>query len=780
MDNTTIVLPSARAIRHEQLSLGQTLFLPNYITMSDFIAKLCIVPGMHYLDEDSRILLLLEASDFAAFSKLKIERNFFTFTKNSTYIFKFFEELSAELYPISELSNADLYAEYEEHIAILEELYLRYEALCKEKKLLDRIFLPKLYNFNSAYASSLGRVVLHLEGHLTNFELELFERLTEFCEVEIIFAATAFNTKMCKKLLELGFVSDAGMEYRFSLNSKSTLEVKPLPVHAESFCQGFSEALLQVAFIKEKIAAFIESGCTAERIAVILPDESFASLLHSFDTKGNLNFAMGIPFTQTQIYKELDASIKCIEEESKESQARLNRIGLRLYNLLSPHYYKISQEIDVVTLLEEIGGFIESKSQAKLYAEELYRFIRVIPFMQEMRFKSLLQLFMVRLRTLSMDDVRGGKVTVMGVLETRGVAFDGVIIVDFDDNNVPKRSQKDMFINSSLRQKANLPTANDRENLQKHYYEMLLRHSKNVAISYVNAAQNAPSRFLKQLKIQEHRSYSEWQYADILFSTHPKVSQAEQPIAFAYSFKDVTLSATSLKAFLECKRRYYYKYILELKSHTIPKDMPQEHEIGTAVHTALRELYSCTTHYEDAHKLQTDLNYQLDAIKTESELESYLIALQKKRLEAFCKAEVQRFSQGWEVYGCELSLKAEFAGMKIQGKIDRVDIKDGELYVLDYKTGSYTLYTKNTFQDACDFQLEFYYLLAGTLGKVSQCGFYDLKESVIIPEQFLDEKLTLLQAHLQAMSEVEYIDFAKCENLSYCSRCDYATLCGRE
>jgi len=93
MHETIIVLPSARAIRHEQLHIkNQTLFLPNYITMSEFINKLCIVEDFKIADDDSRILLLLEASDFNAFSKLQIERNFFTFTKNSTYIFKFFEE----------------------------------------------------------------------------------------------------------------------------------------------------------------------------------------------------------------------------------------------------------------------------------------------------------------------------------------------------------------------------------------------------------------------------------------------------------------------------------------------------------------------------------------------------------------------------------------------------------------------------------------------------------------------------------------------------------------
>ena len=106
MNKTIIVLPSARSIRQEQLgSETKNAFLPTYITISDFISKLCIVPNFKTIDSDTRTLLLLKASDFKEFSHLQIQRNFFTFTKNSTYIFKFFEELSAEKYDINSLET---------------------------------------------------------------------------------------------------------------------------------------------------------------------------------------------------------------------------------------------------------------------------------------------------------------------------------------------------------------------------------------------------------------------------------------------------------------------------------------------------------------------------------------------------------------------------------------------------------------------------------------------------------------------------------------------------
>ena len=74
-----------------------------------------------------------------------------------------------------------------------------------------------------------------------------------------------------------------------------------------------------------------------------------------------------------------------------------------------------------------------------------------------------------------------------------------------------------MFLNSQVREVAGLPTMSDRENLQKHYYNMLINSSKEVAISYVSSEQSSGSRFLKQLNIQVQNLHQESDYADILF-----------------------------------------------------------------------------------------------------------------------------------------------------------------------------------------------------------------------------------------------------------------------
>lgn len=791
MNKQTIVLPSARAIRHEQLQIQTaTLFLPNYITMSDFISKLCIVKDFKTPDEDSRVLLLLEASDFKAFENLQIQRNFFTFTKNSTYIFKFFEELSAELYDIANLDTSDIYAEYEEHITILQELYARYEKLCNERKILDRIFLPKLYRFNEEYAKLNKNIEIHAEGHLTNFELEVLQKCCEFSSVNLILNTSAFNTKMQSKFSELDL--EKNYRYKISLNTNTVIEKTKIVKNKAVTCESFSESILQVAFIKKKVYQFIQQGNEPEKIAVILPDEKMAEVLKSFDEKSNFNFAMGEPYSKTKTYEKLNSTCEAIEQDSKENEARLERVGDEVYVELFGIYYKKASEVDFTAFLNVYKESIGSKIELKVFEEEIYSFKNILPHMQEMSVKSLLSVFLQRLASRTLDDVRGGKITVMGVLETRAVEFDAVIIVDFSDSNVPKRSDKDMFLNTNIRETASLPTMNDRENLQKHYYDMLINRSKEVAISYVKSSESSASRFLKQLNIKEKNIHAEIDYASILFTRALPHGKTEEKIVQKYNFREKKLSSSKLKTFLTCKRKFYYRYIEHIDQHEIPKDMPQEWEIGVDVHSALKELYSKKNSYLSTEELKRDLHKELDAACGKSELEKYLISLQKRRMDEFCETEVKRFKESWHVEMCEKSLECEFAGLTLTGVLDRVDKRDDEIFVLDYKTGNYPIYTAKNFTEATDFQLEFYYLLAKQLGNVTACavsgseevllgcGYYDLKESKIVHEAFLEEKLAVLESNIKDILAHDEYEFDKCEDLKNCMYCEFATICDRE
>ncbi len=780
MQQLAVVLPSARAIRYRQLAYQKdTLFLPDYITMSDFLSKLSLVEGYKSVDEEIRTLLLLEAANFENFAKLKIERNFFTFLKNSTYIFNFFRELSAELCDIDTLRVADVYAEFDEHVEILSELYKNYEKILDREKIIDTIFLPKKYRFNADYVERFEKIEIHVDGYLTNFELKLLEQCCEYTDVVLVFKVGYFNKKMKNKLENYGVMLQNGYEYTISLNAKNILSSSKLQETPNVSCSSVSEELLQIAFIKQKLYEFAKKGYKPENIAVVMPNEKSAEFLKLFDEKTNFNFAMGESFRFSSVYRSIQSATMMLEQNSKENTARLKRIGEQVYQKLFQIYHQEVSKCDIFDILISLAEYIESKEERKVYEAQLYKFEQLIPYMKDMSVKSFVNLFLVRLSQVSLNDIRGGKVTVMGVLETRSIAFDGVIIIDFDQHNVPKRSDKDMFLNTQVRENAQLPTMQDREELQKHYYEMLLQSTKEAAIVYVDSQQSSGSKFLKQLNIEVKHSYDENELSKLLFSSLEQPSYKEENIVLEYSFKDLKISNSQLKTYLSCKRKYYYAYIKSLKNHIIPKDMPQEYEIGNSVHEALKNLYTKRNRYDDLCALEKDLTYELERVQGESELDHFLILLQKKRLERFCKKEIEHFRAGWEVLHCEKSFEIQYNGMQLRGTIDRIDKRGNEILIIDYKTGSYKLYNKNNVTDATDFQLEFYYLLAASLSGDIRCAFYDLKEIELVPELFLEQKLELLKSHLHDLQNIEEISFEKCEDQKVCQYCEYKILCGR-
>ena len=773
------ILPTSRSIRSLILKdRDQDGFLPSYITISEFLQRAIVVDGYSRVDEDTRTLMLLEASDFKNFQSLQIERNFFTFTQNSSYIFRFFEELSGELIDIDSLVLADTYGDYEEHIEILYELYLRYEKLCEEKKVLDPIFIAKNYKLNYEYISSIDEIMFVAEGYLTNFELQVLIECAKLTELKIRFFANTFNTKMQDKFLDLGIEIIKEKNQIINLSKKIIEKKSSVNSVAKIVCESFSQRILQVAFVKKKIAEYVESGIEAQNIVVIVPDENFALHLRQFDEKCNLNFAMGQSLRESTFMQALSAVTEYLDNKSVQNRERINRIGAELIDSFSKMY---KASIECINFKEILLPFIElekNKMVLKIIDEELFFFEKLLPILKDSTLKSALHLFTNRLSNRTTDDIRGGKITVMGVLETRSISYEGVIIVDFNEGIVPRKSEKDLFLNSATRRNAGLPSSKDREALQKLYYNNLFLRAKQISISYVESADKVASRFLTQLGIQKSISYDESEYSKILFSETNKEQLEEKEIVLDYNFSENELSATGLKTFLTCKRKFYNRYIQGLKEHEIEQDLAKEHEIGTALHLALKNVYEKKNRYIDIVELRKDISIALKENSNKTILDKYLFKMWMQRLEPFLDNEIQRFKEV-EVKECEISLKKNINGVTIVGNVDRIDNTLNGLEVLDYKSGSFPKYTSRTVEKADDFQLEFYYLLAQDLGEVNACGYYDLKNGKIINEDLLEVKLELLYEHLEVLKNTKTFNFEKTENLTNCDFCPYTYLCNR-
>lgn len=775
MNKECIVYPTSRCVR-EAIAQSQETFFPSMMTMGEFLSRAYIAVGKIVPDDDLRLLAMHEASNFSGFTALNIERNFFSFIQNSEYLFRFFEELSSEQVSVDRLQAVDVYGEYEEHIAILGRLRERYGEICASKGWSDRIFSFENTTIQHDFLRNFETITIAVEGYLSRYEIALLRECSEHLEVILDYNTTAYNRKMTARFEEMGFELKEGMEYRLSLSEIRVIDEHPLRVNRSVTCEVFHARLTQIGFIKASVEAFVEEGIAPEKIVVVLPDEDAAELLKEFDTEGNFNFAMGSSFGNTAFYRELESITLFLDEASVLNRERIRNINSSTIEWFKSNY---PQKFNF-TQLEELIALYDGADETsiEMIRDELHRFSHLSHALEQMDFRAVFRIFMNRLRQLSIDDVRGGKITVMGLLETRGVAFEGVVIIDFNEGYVPHKSEKDLFLNTKTREYAGLPSAHDRESLQKHYYSMLFNRAKKVVIGCVQNAESVPSRFLLQLGIKSIPS--NYRYENVLF---PPPSFSERFIAEhegEYDFTAHPQSASSIKSFLTCRRQFYYRYIAHLRDHELPRDLSQERDIGNALHSALEGIYKQQEQYPSALHIKETLRKVWEEAKTDDPLERHMKRLWLDKLDPFYASEALRFSSGVSVLHTEKESSVQVEGITLVGRIDRIDQNGTDLEVIDYKSGKYPDTSKEPKESDVDYQLSVYALLAGELGRVARCGYYDLGRGELKFEQFLGEKTVKLRELLADMASQKVWEWKMCEDLSRCRHCPYVYLCHRE
>ncbi|WP_041962364.1 PD-(D/E)XK nuclease family protein [Sulfurospirillum cavolei] len=776
------VFATSRAVRSFYETFNDaTALLPKAITIAELEQKAVLVPRLCLVDEDMRVLLMQEASRFTQFELLHIEREFFTFLKNSTYLFRFFEELSHEKVALESLMQADTYEHYAEHLEVLKTLLKHYKAQLSKHSFYDRITLPECYELNSDYICSLGAVRIHLEGFLSRFEMELLRSIAELIPLHVNVTINAYNQKMARLFRDFGMELEHNNRYEIDLSSKKILHVKPQdPTQNEKAVFGFSSRLAQISYVQSTIAQFVEEGLNPEEIVVVLPDERFSEVMRPFDTWHNLNFAMGISLKQSQFYQKLSALEKAMRNDEIEDHLRLNRLKIESETLLTCKelwHQKISSE-SAMHFFESLLAQEEKEQKNPLFQEAFFAFTHFLKHAPALRFEQVTKLLLNRLGVLAQDDVRGGKVTVLGVLETRGVAYKGVIVVDFNDEFVPKRSQKDLFLSSAVRAHAGLPTKRDRENLQRYYYHQLFSRAQKVAIAYVKNETSMPSRFLDELGFDTTMMADEKVLQPLLFERHAPKALYEQPFIDApHDLKAFPLSATKLKTVLTCKRQFYFRYLAHLKEAKMPSSVIDEQTIGIALHKVLEDAI-CDEALCDEKSLYNAIETRLKE-QNKHEVWGYFVDLWLEKLRPFMRHEVARFEEGFSVFKKEFSHRISYEGFTLEGQMDRIDQKGDELLVIDYKSGKVPTTSERTLESTVDFQLVFYALIAGDLGKVAGVYYYDLKEGVLVEDGFLEEKKALL--HVKLLELAKPINgYELCDEIKHCRLCPYVQLCGRE
>ncbi|EAL0776210.1 hypothetical protein B6665_01385, partial [Campylobacter coli] len=511
------IFSSSRKIKeYQEKAKAKNALLDSAFLVSDFLDRVCVVNSFKASSYESLLLMqeaCLKSKDLE--KKLGISAEFFAFLKNNEYLFSFFKELSLEKKSIQDLKNNDYYATYNEHLEILDEVYTNYLLLLKQHNLYDDLSLAQEYKLNLDFLNEYEGIYYDLQGFLSKFEEDLLCEISKIKSTIISFKTSKFNLEY---LLELDFLKDIHLEldmfYEVNLSQKKILKQEKLSnPNTLIKLKAFELRSLQCAFVMDEISNFVRAGIDPEKIAVITPDESFCELLKLFDKNNMLNFASGVSIKESLFYQKIkalyngansDAFIYKIDENYFEQEKMIFDYHNTLLHYLELQFEDFRTRFDQICDLQYfenlIHSFLKDESQElmNLVQKELC-FIKDLLKNKSLKLKELMQLFFMQLDQIKLSYVGGGKVTVMGLLESRGLSFDGVVILDFNEDFVPKRSINELFLNNEVRKKAGLISYERRENLQRLYYENLIKNAKKLSISFVENEEQTRSRFLDEL-----------------------------------------------------------------------------------------------------------------------------------------------------------------------------------------------------------------------------------------------------------------------------------------
>ena len=310
---------------------------------------------------------------------------------------------------------------------------------------------------------------------------------------------------------------------------------------------------------------------------------------------------------------------------------------------------------------------------------------------------------------------------VMGILETRGLDFDTVIIPDASEGILPTATQLDTTIPFSLRKGYNLPTTDLQEQTRAYNFFRLMSRAKRVVFLYDSrtgdASAGEPSRYVQLLRDVYHIPMYECEASFPLTSIEAdSVSTFREDIELVSQYraeisankptdKVKYLSASRMKDFHTCPRRFYYTAIEGIKDDENLSGLMDRRDAGNIFHETMRRIYKPYESKPNVLLTETELNNILsgdtitravnasaEALHLHYETNDYnhtQIQMAAELARRMVEADLERVEAGGPItyVGGETEIHTSYEGANFKLIIDRIDVQGDTVNIIDYKTG---------------------------------------------------------------------------------------------
>lgn len=432
---------------------------------------------------------------------------------------------------------------------------------------------------------------------------------------------------------------------------------------------------------------------------------------------------------------------------------------------------------------------------------------------------------------------------IMGVLETRSIDFDNVIMLSMNEDIFPRRHAQKSFIPEALRRAYGMATADFAESIFAYYFYRLISRAVNVSLVYdartVGMKRNNEfSRYLAQLLYlfpQSHISHLTTYFDITSFEDTPiRVHKTPDVMKLLNRFTDPNgnkrLSASSINSYIRCPLGFYLEQVEGLRFPDEINDYMDYSTFGTIVHEVMEHIYNdlCETSGDriiTKRGIESVLESKtaIDRYVTQS-VNKHFLKLEKEKYDSplngealvmhhvmvvmireMLKSELELFAP-FEFLGAETKI---FGRLPINDKltvnftqtVDRIDRVNGRLRFVDYKTGNDVL-------EANDMDKLFNYEAHAIFQLMLYCHFYSLKENTDEPIQPIiyktrdlftkglqplivmkkplhdyrtikDEFIVRLKGLIEEIFDPDK-PFCQAEDTKFCRFCKFKQICKRE
>ncbi len=191
-------------------------------------------------------------------------------------------------------------------------------------------------------------------------------------------------------------------------------------------------------------------------------------------------------------------------------------------------------------------------------------------------------------------------VQIMGVLETRNIDFDNVLLLSCNEGNMPKGVNDSSFIPYSIRKAHGLTTIDNKVAIYSYYFHRLLQRARDITIAYNNTTDNGHtgemSRFMLQLLVESGQQINHYSLTAKNHPTPLMPKPIQKDEATLSKLQQISrLSPSALNTYIRCPLAFYYQYIAHIQEPHPDPETIDNRLFGNIFHRAAYLIYKDIT-----------------------------------------------------------------------------------------------------------------------------------------------------------------------------------------